>query len=270
MAYSVRVLADSVSPGGARLTTVEATYPRMVLAEMNTHRMFSRNSASSRAIPVGKLIERIEQDPVVPVWWGKNQSGMQADAELDGDARAAAEAAWTAARDQALASARALQQAGLHKQISNRVLEPWMWVTQIVTATDWAHFYALRCHPAAQPEIRKIAELIRDAQAGSTPRLVGRGGWHLPLVAPEEMAGEPALAWHDVSVGRCARVSYLTHDGKRDPAADVALAVQLRRDGHWSPYEHVAAPLADPHERCGNFVGWRQYRKDFPSEYQPG
>ena len=268
--YEVRVVADSVSAAGARLTTFEATDPRMVLPEMNTHRMLSRNSASSRAIPVTKLIARIEADPVMPVWWGKNQSGMQADLELDDEGKRLASAAWLAARDEALAGARALVKVGLHKQIANRILEPWMWVTQIITATEWKWFYALRCHPAAQPEIRRVAEMMRDAQARSTPAPVPAGEWHLPLVTPEEMAAEPGLAWSDVSVGRCARVSYLTHDGKRDPRADVELAVRLRADGHWSPYEHVATPLAAAQDRAGNFVGWKQYRKVFPAEYVAG
>ncbi len=270
MGYAVRVLADSVSAAGARLTTFEATYPRMVLPEMNTHRMFSRNSASSRAIPVTRLIAKIEADPVMPVWWGKNQGGMQADEELDEEGRRQAARSWLAARDAALASARALVQVGLHKQIANRILEPWMWVTQIITSTEWRWFYVLRCHPAAQPEIRRIAELMREAQQQSTPRLVPAGGWHLPLVTPDEMAAEPELSWSDVSVGRCARVSYLTHDGKRDPKADVELAVRLRADGHWSPYEHVATPLPDAHDRVGNLVGWKQYRKVFPAEYVAG
>ena len=156
MSYSAKVLADSISPDGVRLTTMEVTFPRIVLAEFNTHRMFSRNSASSRAIPVEKMIQRVLDDPFSPVWWGKNQSGMQAAEELSGEALRLARQHWLDARDFAISCVRLFQapEISLHKQIANRLLEPFLWHTVVVTATEWENFFALRCHkdaPARDP-----------------------------------------------------------------------------------------------------------------------
>lgn len=124
MGFAAKVVQDSVSPNGVRLTTMEARFPRIILAELNTHRMFSRNSASSRAIPVTRMMEQVRTDPFIPVHFGKNQPGMQANAELEGDARKCAEEAWLAASVDALRYAQVLLDLGLHKQITNRLLEP--------------------------------------------------------------------------------------------------------------------------------------------------
>ena len=159
MAYSARVLLDSVSPLGVRLTTLEVTFPRFVLAEFNTHRMFSRNSASSRAIPTAKLIERVEQDPVLPLEWGRNKAGMSASDLLSAEEAEAAQRVWLRARDDAIARARELLDLKVHKQELNRILEPFLWHTVIVTATQWDNFFELRCSSNAQPEIRKAAML---------------------------------------------------------------------------------------------------------------
>lgn len=264
MSYACRVLADSAAPNGARITTLEVTFPRIVLAEFNTHRMLSRNSASSRAIPVEKMLERVQRDPFIPAAWPKNQKGMQAEDDLDALASEAAAGEWLIARDRAVQQTQQLLSMRVHKQIANRLLEPWMWHTVIVTATEWENFFALRCHPMAQPEIRTAAEMMRDAMAASTPRPVALRGWHLPLVTDGERATKEA-DWVKVSVGRCARVSYLTHDGQRDPAADVALCDKLVASGHMSPTEHVATPHQHPVFR-GNFCGWVQYRKTLPNE----
>lgn len=274
MGYSATVLADSLSNAGHRLTTLEVTFPRFVLAEFNTHRMFSRNGASSRAIPVDVMLQKVIDDPVLPLWYGKYQRGMSADTELEGAARDEAERRWLEARDQAVASARALMdiggpQQGLHKQITNRLLEPWLWMTMIVTATDWSNFFALRCDKDAQPEIRKIAELMRDAVHASRPNPIEVGHWHLPLIRDEdrELDQETLLK---VSAARCARVSYLTHDGRRDISADVALHDMLVDNGHMSPLEHQARPMTSRelsgHPRLGNLEGWVQYRKLIPNE----
>jgi thymidylate synthase ThyX len=289
-----------MSPDGVRLTTLEVTFPRIVLAEFNTHRMFSRNSASSRAIPVEKMIQRVMDDPFVPVWWGKNQKGMQAAEELsdldppDGDGlrfgspRAKSKLEWLHARNNAVESVRSLQAYDLHKQIANRLLEPWLWHTVIVTATEWANFFALRRHKDAQPEIRVAADMMWDAREASSPEALGDKVWHMPLVDPVEVTASWGQKpdwldyWKKVSVGRCTRVSYLTHDGKRDPDEDVALCERIRKAGHMSPFEHVARPmrLGDPwfpfggggpvlHLKdafAGNFRGWIQMRKELPNE----
>jgi thymidylate synthase ThyX len=304
MSFDAKILADSTSPAGHRLTTLEATFPRFVLAEFNTHRVFSRNSASSRAIPIVKQLKRVLEDPYVPIEFGSNKPGMQAGAPLEGKKRQAAERQWLGARDDAVrhvlglvadpASAAAEAPLDLlprveaaqrdkvwpedwlnvHKQVANRLLEPFMWHTVIVTATEWDNFWNLRCHPDAQPEIRLIAERMRAAIEASEPSALEGDEWHLPLVRPEdrgeELSSEELLK---VSAGRCARVSYLTHAGKRDPRADIELHDRLLESGHMSPLEHPARPLEaaelEQGEWCGNFRGWCSYRKLIDGEDNP-
>lgn len=269
--YGAKILADSVNPVGDRLTTFELTYPRFVHSEFMTHRMISRNSASSRAIPISKMIERVIHDPVEPVWWGKNQSGMQAREELDAVAKEDARTYWHNAREVAVRYAKCLDDLKVHKQIVNRLLEPWMWITVIASATDWWHFFNLRAHPDAQPEIAHIARMARELYESNVPIERKAQTWHLPLVQEDErnelMLGG-VESWVTVSAGRCARVSYLTHDGKRDPIADAELAKKLMtaQPMHASPFEHQAYAL-DNSERIGNFTGWVQYRKLLSDEY---
>lgn len=264
--YLARILADSLSPGGARLTTFEATYPRFVHSELLTHRALSRNTSSSRAIPIEKMVQRIIDDPFIPVWWGKNVPGMQAPSELDKLERGRCLEEWLDQRDRAVACARRLAAHGLHKQLVNRILEPWMWVTTIISATDFSHFFALRCHPDAQPEIRLIADLMRHEYDLAVPGLLPAGEWHMPLVQWEDRLVHDSDVLRKIAVGRCARVSYLTHNGVRDPMADVELHDRLIVSGHWSPFEHVAMSL-ETNERVGNFTGFFQYRKHFASEH---
>lgn len=284
MAYSAKVIADSVSAIGHRLTTLEVTFPRMVLAEFNTHRLFSRNSASSRAIPIAKQLERIKSDPFIPIHWGANQAGMQANAELSSEDQKKAKAEWLAARDDAVTHVEKLLAVGLHKQVTNRLLEPFMWHTVIVTATEWSNFFALRANPDAQPEIRQAAELMREAMDASTPSLVQVGEWHLPFIQPDERewARDNTDDAIKVSIGRCARVSYLTHDGERDHSKDIELYERLTGSGHMSPLEHVATPMSydnivpgrnahgdvfgQENPWSGNFYGWRQFRKTVKNE----
>lgn len=235
---------------------MEVTYPRFVHSEFMTHRMFSRNAASSRAIPIKTLIKQVVEDPVMPVWWGKNQSGMQAPEELGFLDKENAGFNWLLARDEAVARVEKLVKIGLHKQIANRLLEPWMWITVIVSATEWINFFTLRCHPDAQPEIQKIAYMMRDLYRESEPEFRIH---HLPLKQPEDN-GIMIEDMMKICVGRCARVSYLTHEGKRDPQADIKLHDQLLANGHWSPFEHVA--ISGGPGWSGNFYGWRQYRKE--------
>lgn len=305
MPFDAKVLADSISPTGFRLTTLEATFPRFVLAEFNTHRVFSRNSASSRAIPIAKQLRRVLEDPYIPIEFGSNQPGMQAGAALSGEKRDAAEREWLHARDDAVRRvlglvaepdaisaeddllevlgrveeairnrAQPAEWLNVHKQVANRLLEPFMWHTVIVTATEWDNFWNLRCHPDAQPEIRLIAETMRSAAEASDPVGLDPGEWHLPLIRPEDR--EQMTSIEDlikVSAGRCARVSYLTHAGKRDLDADIELHDRLLESGHMSPLEHPARPLTAPeladNEWSGNFHGWHSYRKGISGESNP-
>ena len=273
MPYRVEVIADSISPQAVRLTTLAVTLPRIVLAELNTHRVFSRNSASSRAIPIQRMIDKVMQDPFIPFYWGANRKGMQAAVEIDAASQQQAERTWLLARDVAVEQALKLSALGVHKQLANRLLEPWLYTTVLVSATDWANFYGLRCHPDAQPELRRAAEMMRDALAASTPRRVAYGEWHVPY-ARDEDATVAATALDNVadditpqtyarlllSAARCARVSYDASASVREQAEDIALAKRLASSGHWSPFEHIATPT----HRLGysaNFWGWCQLRR---------
>ncbi len=269
--YSAKILKDSLASCGSRLTTMEICFPRIVLAEANTHRNWSRNSSSSRAIPSEKIIKKVIDNPFLPVYWGKNQKGMSADCELSITNQNEANKIWLSARDSMVEHVRRLLNLGVHKQIANRLLEPFMWQTVIVSATTWNNFFNLRCDPDAQPEIRKIAIMMRDLYDSSIPNsdLSLTFNWHFPLVEDGEFVElYKSFSFENIKkicVGRCARVSYLTHDGKRDPQADIDLANRLLESGHMSPFEHAAEGLSLNLQR-GNFTGWMQYRKYIPNE----
>lgn len=264
MSYEVKVIADSLAPSGVRLTTLQVTFPRIVLAEMNTHRDFSRNSASSRAIPVEKMIKRVIEDPFIPIHWGKNQKGMQADEELTPSQQERAVSAWLVARDMAVDRAKTLTNMGIHKQITNRLLEPFLWHTAIISSTRWSNFYAQRCHPDAMPEIRRAAEMMRDAMDVTAPRKMALGEWHLPYIQSDE-GDIPVNDLCRISVARCARVSYLTQEGHRVISEDLKLFDRLVNGMHWSPFEHVASACMNEFP-SGNFHGWNQFRKAFAHE----
>lgn len=346
MSYSCKILLDSISETRKRLTTFEITFPRIVLAEFNTHRMFSRNSASSRAIPFIRQLERVDNNPFIPERFPINDKGMQPNKyyEQGSIEYQQCEFLWLSARDKVVNHATQLVMedseigAGLkvHKQIANRLLEPFMWHTVIVTATEFDNFFKLRCDENAQYEIRRIADLMYEAYhayddqwinpsdavvkfnapdkswIAIKPQKLKVGEWHCPLVYEEDRGliyeywgrKDPRkysilseehryeYATHllkQISVARCARVSYLTHDGKRDIEKDLELFERLRTSGHYSPFEHVAQPsfteidsemdaqfeheiysyIGDRtfHEhRNGNFIGWRQMRQDLPNE----
>ena len=262
---AARVIADSISPSGTRLTTLEVRLHRFVLAELNTHRVFSRNSASSRAIPIAKQIERVLTDPALPVEYGSKRAGMQAGAPLEGDNRDDAQRVWLEARDYAVAAAQQLLAMGVHKQVANRLLEPFLWHTVIVSSTDWDGFWTQRCSPLAQPEIRVAAEAMRDAVRASTPVDRDTGDWHLPYITDDDRADADGSleTLRRVSAARCGRVSYLTHDGRRDLDEDLALYERFvaADPPHASPLEHVATPA--PVAGCppaGNLRGWVQLR----------
>lgn len=328
MAFEVKVILDSVATCGKRLTTITATYPRVVHSEVLTHRDRARNSASSRAIPFPKMSEMIDSDPFIPIKWGAEQGSMQTGDEIPEELRPFAKMIWLesllsqqryantlhyigkaacAAVDGNVAIAISDQMSPseiaalvrwvdehrndddvprIHKSIPNRLIEPWMWITVVMTATEWNNFFRLRCHPDAEIHFQKIAGMIRDALDASTPTPRDAheqcGKWHLPFIrgedwdwAREATGCEPAAAMDRlcrVSVARCARVSYLTHEGVRDPEKDLGLFEKLSNGsgfGHWSPMEHVAQACCEP-LRSGPFVGWKQYRKEFALENAAG
>lgn len=271
---TAKVIADSISPDGHRLATMEISIHRFVLSEFNTHRAFSRNSASSRAIPYVKMRSMVLNDPAVPLSWPKEQKGMQGGDQLSEVEQITCELHWLNARDSAVESADKLRAIGLHKSVVNRLLEPFMWHRVIVSATDWEGFWAQRCHPDAQPEIRVAAEAMKKAYDSSTPEKLQWGQFHVPYVSEEECKEFPIKensskvdvtpprlgSLLKISAARCARVSYLTHDGQRDPYKDIELFERLayHTPPHASPLEHVAK--AAPYPVRGNFQGFEQLR----------
>lgn len=272
MSYAAKIIADSISPGGKRLTTMEISFPRIVLAEFNTHRMFSRNSASSRAIPIRKMMDKVLTNPFIPDRFPKNGKGMQPGGyfEPGSSEYETAKNIWLGARNTAISFCERLDENHVHKQIANRLLEPFMWHTVIVTATEWANFFKLRTHTDAQEQIKIVADMMYDLYHNPPvePKrlsffdkgISGAYTWHTPYVDEGEI--DSATTRCQVSVARCARVSYLTHAGIRDINEDIDLFYRLEKGNHWSPFEHVARP-EDTNHRSGNFIGWHQLRKDY-------
>ena len=184
------VIADSVHHvTGTRITTFELVYPRFIHSEFMTHRVFNRNASSSRAIPTSKFIEQVRNEPVMPSHWGKNQKGMQAFEELSPMEIKDAEFIWENAASAAAVYAEQLRRGQVHKQIVNRILEPFTHIRVVVTSTSWANFYGLRDHEDAQPEIRELAQAMRKAHNESTPRALPQGEWHLPYIAHIDRVG---------------------------------------------------------------------------------
>lgn len=245
--YNCKILADSVSEhyGNNRITTFEISYPYIIHAEIMTHRMFSRNTQSSRATPVRTNIDKVEADPFVPLTFRQNQRGMADGLEISGERLELSETAWRNAIQDAIWNAKSLMDLDVHKALANRVLSPYQWFTMILTATDFDNFFALRCHPEAQAEIRTIAEMMKDQYDSHEPQVLKPGQWHLPLISVGELDTIPLYKLIKICIGRCARVSYLTHQGIRDIEADIALFERLLDNGHMSPFEHAARPFTE-------------------------
>lgn len=271
--YGAKILLDSINDFGDRLTTVELTIPKWLQAELNTHRLFTRSSASSRARPNAVIMQEIAEFPVIPVAWLRNQSGMQGGEQLQPHESAECDADWLEIRDLILESApyKRLVRRNVAKQTINRLLESWMFTKIIVSATDFSGFFFQRCHKAAQPELRVVAEEFQAKFKASVPTHLPAGHWHLPLIREDEQDLDLPVAIR-VSAGRCARASYQTHDGIRSIDADLDLfdRLTLRPDetdpAHWSPLEHVARSQYI-RRNCGNFRGFTQLRKFFANEH---
>jgi hypothetical protein len=268
MSYNCVVLADSVGPAGTRLTTFEVTFPRMILAELNTHRALSRNSASSRAIPTEKLIAAVRTDPFVPEF-AERVTGMGVGRLLTGLRKRDAEATWLRSARHACEGAEKL--IDVDKSRANRLLEPFLWHTAIVSATDWQNFYSLRTAPTAQPEFQKIAQMMAFSASMSDPEYLEPGEWHLPLIRDIEKTSIIGIGLHNVpavalvSSRRCARVSYNRQHDDEPVDASLQRCHDLIQGRHWSPLEHPAQALAAP-DYEGNFCGFKQARKFFPEE----
>lgn len=252
MTIETKIIADSINPDGKRITTLQCRYPRFIHSQVMTHRMFSRNAQSSRACPVDKMIEEVEKDPAIPIHWGANQKGMQADEECNNSVFMMGQdrkEAWLYAMGTAVVHARAFSQAGYHKQIVNRLLEPFMHISVIITATEWDNFFNLRCHEDSQPEIQALANSILENMTKSKPKELMWGEWHIPY--SEEIESSVACA---------ARVSYNNHDGSnRSLEKDIKLHDTLLESKHMSPFEHQAMAMRGQY---ANLNGWRSYRME--------
>lgn len=302
---SAKIIADSVADhetsSGVRIVTYELVYPRFIHSEFMTHRMLSKNAASSRAIPVEKNIEHIRANTAMPIHWGKNQPGMSAKEECNTRITAprsdvdnwtySREEVWNMARDSAIACAQMLHETGYHKQIVNRLLEPFTFIKVVCTGTEFANLFHLRCHPDAQPEFQELARCMKEAYDKHHSIVLEPGEWHVPYYRSgfwsrqntahyvEEHPLEDALK---MSISRCAQVSYRKEDDSIEKANKiVGMLFPVDSPKHLSPFEHQATPInynevdeigwtdveGISHEDTemnlwsGNLKGWIQLRK---------
>lgn len=293
MPYYAKVILDSIGPWGNRLTTMEFTIPKLWLAEFNTHCMFARNSASTRAIPFQKQKERVINDPFIPFEWPLEQRGMSA-SEMENELYVIRllRKAWLEARNYCIEEAEYLTGRKIHKQLAGRLIELWQYQTVLVTGDEasYANFFHQRCSKFAAPEIRKSAELMWEAYSQSVPTKITANEWHLPLITNDDwllsvdhklMGSNTIDLLKQVSAARCARLSYLTHHGIRDIQEDLNLFSRLTTQGHWSPLEHVCQCLSKPSwilrtvsgvtglgfRKSSKWEGWRSLRSLYPNEY---
>lgn len=295
---SVKIVADSISPSGVRITTFELEYPRIIHSELMTHRLLSRNAMSSRAIPIKKMIEQVQQNPAMPVKFGKNQPGMQDAGEHSaqlGDGYSAEEW-WKLAGLSAARFAAEFADAGYHKQIANRLLEPYQRMKTVVTATDWNNFFWLRVDPDADPTIYELAKAMKEASDNSIPDPLEPGQWHTPYVdhvygfediddkecavfegycvldeenKPVMLALEEALA---ISASCCAQVSYRVLNTSKEKALDIYEKLVSGNKVHASPFEHQATPMSEYREIENSdylTIGHINFPRD-PSSWEEG
>jgi len=260
-----KIILDSINPLGCRLTTWILTYPRIIHAELMTHRMFSRNSSSSRAIPVEKMIREAEINPFIPEKWPVNQKGMQASSFLEDEQEIyQARAKWLKIRDDVVSGMRSLLDLNIHKQIANRPLEAFSHITVLLSATDYENFFSLRAEEHAQPEFQTLSFKMLDLYNASEPRKLIPGEWHIPFGDKME-AGLSHENMLKVAVARAARVSYNSFDGVTDIVKDIRVHDDLAANGHFSCFEHTAM-CANNDKFSGNLQGYIQYRKTLPME----
>lgn len=268
--YSAKMILHSCGPSGCEIATMEVCYPLAVHWDFLRHQIFSmyeqsHSVASNRAIPTKTYLRRIIDDPAEPLWWGKNQPGMVAQEEMAGWRLVVGKRVHVFVRWVAIVGAFIMYKLGFHKEVANWHVMPSAWVTQIVTATDWENFDALRIHPSARAEMCKIATMMRDCRNASTPQELKAGEWHLPYATEfKPNTADPNTAWR-VSAGRCARVSLLKQGEVRAIVLEVEKAEALKCDGHMSPFDHPAQALATA-ERVGNLRGFKSARKFIPNE----
>ena len=288
---NAQIIADSCY-ANSRITTFELEYPRFIHAEFMTHRQFSRNAASSRAIPIDRMHQQVKTNMAMPIHWGRNQAGMAAKEEVDEDQRKSAIMNWQVACDMAVHNSRMLALDNIHKQIANRVTEPFQMMKVIVTATEWNNWYWLRNHDDAQPEIHELASIMLQAHEYSQPDELLPGQWHLPYVKAIIDPYSKAQYFVDsndtylttdqakaISASCCAQVSYRNSDDSIEKAEMIFDKLINSDPAHLSPVEHQATPMSKHIHKddewpegvthfdrysdawSGNFKQWIQFRQ---------
>ncbi len=265
---SAEIIAHSKAPNGKEIITMRLVYPRYIHGELMTHRVFSRNGSSSRAVPINKLLKEVWTNPVSFDYWGKNKPGMKAKEELTGFKLWLAKLVWLFASKIVCVLAYLLYLSGLHKQNVNRILEPFSWMVTIVTSTEWNNFYTLRDHRDAQPEIRTLAIKMKDCATKSKPRLLQKGEWHLPYV--EFDASKDVEQQIRQSVSMVAQVSFRELDSSIERANRIYDKLINSKPVHSSPTEHQATPADTAECRSNNLIGWIQYRETIKDNYVKG
>lgn len=304
---------NAAMPDEKPLVTLRMRYPRPIHGELMTHRMFSRNARSSRAVPVKTMLDEVRNAPFVPWHWGLNQKGMQADEECNTKVAIrfdspphhfehTREYAWLTVKDYVADQAESFMNAGYHKQIVNRLLEPFSWIDTLITSNRWDNFLWLRDHKDAEPHLQDLARLVKQALDEAVAYELWPGHWHLPYITEEDLEQtrymSTSVAWEwlrKISAARCARISYKPFDGDSSYEAELRRYDQLVTSDrvHASPTEHQATPdtkeLRDflpvsktdkkPIETVefwmhpelhGNLPGWIQARKLIPNECYRG
>lgn len=267
---SAKMIEHSTCEKGIDLVTMEVVYPHFIHGEVMTHRVFSRNASSSRAIPIIKRLKQVWNNPAIPIHWGANQKGMQAAKELSPLKRAICRGLWKLSGKLICIFVYIMAKLGLHKQVANRLLEPWVFMHVLISATDWDNFFELRIDPDAQPEIYVLAKLMKQAIDESVPTYLKWGEWHLPYVTEQEKLIFNIDNLLKISTARCCRVSYSTHVDRIDSVnADIFLHDRLvaSRPIHASPTEHQAK-VNRASSGSGNFRGWIQYRAVIENKFQ--
>lgn len=267
---TAKVILDSISEDGVRLTTLHLHYPRYILPEIDTHRMLSKNSRSSRARPVNSVMKEVYDDPFIPSHWTAYQKGMQGQEITDPKAIEFYTDFITSLGKNIVDAIELFNEncdakgiPRLHKQILNRYIENFASTDTIISGTDWKNFFDLRISDKAEPHIRELAEAMQKAMIESVPQLIVMGDYHLPYINADELYSHTITQCKLASVARCARVSYAPF-GSNEPDfdKDLELGKTLLKDKHMSAFEHIATPLLYASERTSNFRGWKQYRQE--------
>lgn len=267
---TANIILDSVSEKGVRLTTLHLHYPRYILSEVDTHRMLSKNSRSSRARPVNSVMREVYDNPFIPSHWTAYQKGMQGQEITDPKAIEIYSNFITSLGREIVDRISEFNEycankgiPCLHKQVLNRYIENFASTDTIISGTDWNNFFTLRISSKTEPHFKELAEAIRDAMIKSTPKVLSVGDYHLPYITSEELEQNSLADCKLASVARCARVSYAPF-GSTEPdfKKDLELGRTLLKDKHMSAFEHIATPLFYGTERVSNFRGWKQFRQE--------